>query len=340
VVGEILEIGEDGGVKSVGEALFVGDAGEEFLSDNDIGVGYGDGEGHDIVEVVGFDVAIAVFVPAEDEIEVRVVGWELHEEVVKPTEGGVTGDDRYDIDVDGDVFGSVDEAWQHVVSEAFDDQLFTASLVGVGDIFGLLTFCFERFDILGSFLLVAEAREIVNEVIGLDQLPGGLLRSEELVNFPLAVDWYAVIYYSGCSVGSDEAAAKHLVGRIDFGEQVNVPEEVSRNLGADGVKIVPHTKVVGEVDHQLVEFTLEHVIVVGVCFEEASDGVGADDIAALDGLSDGFVGGGVPGVRVMATGVELTPDFLVKVGDGSVVPVERRFGSVQDVLDCFSVHVL
>ncbi len=75
-------------------------------------------------------------VSAEDEVEVGVVGGELVEEAVEPTEGGVAGDDGNYVDVDGEPFYSVDEAGKYVVSEAFDDQLYAAFLVGVGDVLG------------------------------------------------------------------------------------------------------------------------------------------------------------------------------------------------------------
>ena len=99
-VGEVLAVGADGGVEPVGEILLVGDAGEEFLSNEDPSIGDGDGEDHDVVDVAGLDVAVPVEVAAEDQVEGGVVGGELYEEVVKPIEGGVAGDDGEDVDVE------------------------------------------------------------------------------------------------------------------------------------------------------------------------------------------------------------------------------------------------
>ena len=69
VIGEILEVGTDGGIEPVGEILLVGNAGEEFLSNEDPSIGDGDGEDHDVVDVAGLDVAVPVEVAAEDEVE-------------------------------------------------------------------------------------------------------------------------------------------------------------------------------------------------------------------------------------------------------------------------------
>ena len=68
-----------------GQVRLMGDASEEFLGDDDIGVMDSDCEGHDVLQVVGLDVAVAVEVPADDEVEVGVVDRELVEEAAGPT---------------------------------------------------------------------------------------------------------------------------------------------------------------------------------------------------------------------------------------------------------------
>lgn len=55
-----------------------------------------------------------------------------------------------------------------------------------------------------------------------------------------------------------------------------------------------------------------------VRFKESGDGERADDITLVNGLSNDVVGVGVLGVRVVATVVELTPDLLIEVDDGSL----------------------
>lgn len=52
------------------EGPTLGDASEELLGDDDIGVGDGDREGHNVLKVVGPDIAVAVEVASEDEVEV------------------------------------------------------------------------------------------------------------------------------------------------------------------------------------------------------------------------------------------------------------------------------
>lgn len=70
VVGEVLEVSADRGGEPVGKVLLVGDASEELLGDDDIGGGDGDRESHAVLKVGGLDVAVAVEVAAEDEVEV------------------------------------------------------------------------------------------------------------------------------------------------------------------------------------------------------------------------------------------------------------------------------
>lgn len=214
--GEVLEIGTDSSAKPFVEVILVGDAGEEFLCDDDVSVGDGNGEGHDIIKIIGLDVALPVKVSTEDKVEVGIVSGELHKKVVERVEGGIAGDDGKDVDVDGELFGGMDEAGKHVVPEAFYEQLFAAFHVGVGNVLGLLSFRFEGLDILSANFFISEVGEIVNEVVGLDYLPGDLLRSEELVDLPFAIDRLAVGHDSGGTMGGHEAAAEHTVGRIDL----------------------------------------------------------------------------------------------------------------------------
>ena len=70
------------------------DTSEKLLGDYEIGVGNSDCKGHNVVKVVSLDVAVAVEIAAEDEIEMGEVGGKLHKKVLEPFDGSVTGDNR------------------------------------------------------------------------------------------------------------------------------------------------------------------------------------------------------------------------------------------------------
>lgn len=75
-----MEVGKDAGIVAVRETMFVGDAGEKLFGNDDVAMGDGDGERHDVLEVVGFDFAVPMEVAAVREDELAVVGGELTEE--------------------------------------------------------------------------------------------------------------------------------------------------------------------------------------------------------------------------------------------------------------------
>lgn len=152
----------------------MGDTGKEILGNDSVGVRDGNGEGHYVVEVVGLDVAAPVEVAAENEVKVGVVGRKLHEEVIEPIEGGVASDNGEYVDVDGKLFSGVDESGEYVIPEAFDDQLFAAFLVSIGDVLVFLPYRFECLNVVSTFLFISEVGKVGSEVIGLNYLPGKL----------------------------------------------------------------------------------------------------------------------------------------------------------------------
>lgn len=157
------------------------------------------------------------------------------------------------------------------------------------------------------------------------------------MNLPLIIDWFAIVHDSRGTVRGDETAVEYLIGRVNLGQQVDMPEKVGHDLGADGIKVVPHADVVREVNHQLVEFSLERIVRMCIGFEEAGYGIRTDGITIVDGLLDGLVSFSVTGVGIVAAGMELSPNLLIGIDDGGLGPVERWFRSIENILNCLLI---